>query len=103
MNNQIKLFKLAEIKPNENNPRIIKDAKFKKLVESIRTFPKMLNLKPIVIDEDNMILGGNMRYNVCKHIGLKEIPVIQEIGLSLEEKQEFIIKDNLSYGEWNWD
>ena len=91
------------IKPNPDNPRVIKDEKFKKLVDSIREFPQMLKLRPIVIDENNMVLGGNMRLMACKELGLKEVPTIQASELTEEQKREFIIKDNVGFGEWDWD
>ena len=91
------------IKRNPDNPRVIKDDKFKKLVNSIREFPEMLKLRPIVIDENNMVLGGNMRLAACKELGLKEVPTIQASELTEEQKREFIIKDNVGFGEWDWD
>lgn len=96
-------MKISQLQPNENNPRIIKDGKFKKLVQSIKDFPEMLELRPIVIDEDNVILGGNMRYRACVEAGLKEVPVKIAKGLTEEQKQEFIVKDNVGFGEWEWD
>lgn len=95
--------KIAEVKPNPNNPRTIKDAKFKKLVESIKTFPDMLEKRPIVVDENMVVLGGNMRLKACKKAGLKEVWIDIAEGWSEEQKAEFIIKDNLGFGEWNWD
>jgi len=94
---------INEIKPNPNNPRIIKDIKFKQLVKSIQDFPQMLELRPIVIDENNMVLGGNMRLKACIEAGLKDVPVIHANNLSEEKKKEFIVKDNVGYGEWDWD
>jgi len=94
---------INEIKPNPNNPRIIKDDKFKKLVKSIQDFPQMLELRPIVIDENNIVLGGNMRLKACIEAGLKDVPVKQAKELTEEQKKEFIVKDNLGYGEWDWD
>ena len=94
---------INEIKPNPNNPRIIKDDKFKKLVKSIKDFPQMLELRPIVIDENNVVLCGNMRLKACIEAGLKEVPVKQAKDLSEEQKKEFIVKDNVGYGEWDWD
>ena len=91
------------IKPNPNNPRIIKDDKFKKLVKSIQNFPQMLELRPIVIDENNVVLGGNMRLKACIEAGLKDVPVKQAKELTEEQKKEFIVKDNVGYGEWDWD
>lgn len=94
---------INEIKPNPNNPRIIKDDKFKKLVQSIKSFPKMLELRPIVIDENNIVLGGNMRLKACIEAGLTDVPVKQAADLTEEQKKEFIVKDNVGYGEWDWD
>jgi DNA modification methylase len=94
---------INEIKPNPNNPRLIKDHKFKQLVKSIQDFPQMLELRPIVIDENNMVLGGNMRLKACIEAGLKDVPVKQAKDLTEEQKKEFIVKDNVGYGEWNWD
>jgi hypothetical protein len=96
-------MKINLIKPNPNNPRIIKDDKFKKLVQSIKDFPQMLELRPIVIDENNIVLGGNMRLKACQELGLKDIPTIYAKDLTEEQKKEFIIKDNVGFGEWNWD
>jgi len=97
------LIKLSSIKSNPNNPRVIKDDKFKKLVQSIQDFPKMLEIRPIVINDDNIILGGNMRLKACKEAGLKEVPIIKATDLTEEEQRQFIIKDNIGYGEWDWD
>ena len=94
---------IKEIKPNPNNPRIIKDHKFKQLVKSIQDFPQMLELRPIVIDENNMVLGGNMRLKACIEAGMTDVPVIHANNLSEEKKKEFIVKDNVGYGEWDWD
>jgi DNA modification methylase len=94
---------INEIKPNPNNPRLIKDHKFKQLVKSIQDFPQMLELRPIVIDENNMVLGGNMRLKACIEAGLKDVPVKQAKDLTEEQKKEFIVKDNVGYGEWDWD
>jgi ParB-like chromosome segregation protein Spo0J len=94
---------INEIKPNPNNPRIIKDHKFKQLVKSIQDFPQMLELRPIVIDENNMVLGGNMRLKACIEAGLNDVPVIHANNLSEAQKKEFIVKDNVGYGEWEWD
>ena len=94
---------INEIKPNPNNPRIIKDVKFKQLVKSIQDFPQMLELRPIVIDENNMVLGGNMRLKACIEARLTDVPVIHANNLSEAQKKEFIVKDNVGYGEWEWD
>jgi ParB-like chromosome segregation protein Spo0J len=94
---------ITEIKSNPNNPRLIKDHKFKQLVKSIQEFPQMLELRPIVIDENNMVLGGNMRLKACLEAGLTDVPVKQAKELTEEQKKEFIVKDNVGYGEWDWD
>ena len=90
------------VKANPNNPRIIKDDKFAKLVKSINEFPQMLNLRPIVVNDDMVVLGGNMRLKACKEAGLKEIPIIKASELTEEQQKEFIVKDNVGYGEWDW-
>jgi len=100
---EIKTVKLSEIKSNPNNPRIIKDDKFSKLVKSIKEFPKMLEIRPIVVNADMIVLGGNMRLKACKEAGLKEVPVIFAHDLTEEEQKQFIIKDNVGFGEWDWD
>jgi ParB-like chromosome segregation protein Spo0J len=94
---------INEIKSNPNNPRIIKDHKFKQLVKSIQDFPQMLELRPIVIDEHNMVLGGNMRLKACLEAGLTDVPVIHANNLTEAQKKEFIMKDNISFGEHDWD
>ncbi len=97
-----KKVKLDLIKLNPNNPRLIKDDKFLKLVQSIVDFPQMLEIRPIVVNSDMIILGGNMRYKACKEAGIKEIPVIIADNLTEEQQREFLIKDNVSGGEWDW-
>jgi hypothetical protein len=116
-------MKIKDIKPNPNNPRIIKDDKFKKLVQSLKSFPVMLSKRPIEIDENSIIIGGNMRYKAAKEAGMKEVPVDRFTREDAKENnrlarlldseykdktyeeqcQEFIIKDNVSGGEWDWD
>lgn len=99
-------MKLSGIKLNPNNPQIIKDDRFKELVKSISEFPKMMKLRPIIVDSKNMILGGNKRYNALKELGYKEIPdewVKCADELTEEEKKRFIIVDNVGFGEWDWD
>ena len=90
------IVNIKEVKNNPNNPRLIKDDKFKKLVQSIKDFPEMLNIRPIVVNEHMIILGGNMRYKACLEAGLKEVPVIKVDSLSAEKQREFILKDNVS-------
>jgi hypothetical protein len=98
----IKTININELKMNPNNPRIIKDDKFIKLVKSIQEFPKMLEIRPIVVNQDMIVLGGNMRLKACKQAGLKEVPYIKVDDLTEEEQRQFIIKDNIGYGEWDW-
>jgi len=94
---------IGTIIPNPKNPRIIKDDKFKKLVKSIQEFPEMLELRPIVVDSNMVVLGGNMRLKACIAAGLKEVPIIIADKLTDAQKDEFIIKDNVGFGEWDWD
>ena len=94
---------IGTIIPNPVNPRIIKDDKFKKLVKSIQEFPQMLELRPIVVDSNMVVLGGNMRLKACIAAGLKEVPIIVADQLTDAQKDEFIIKDNVGFGEWDWD
>jgi len=96
-------LEINKLKPNKDNPRIIKDDKFKKLVQSIKDFPEMLELRPIVVDENMTILGGNMRHKASIEAGLKEVHIKIAKGLSEEQKLEFIVKDNVGFGEWEWD
>jgi DNA modification methylase len=94
---------ISKIKTNPNNPRLIKDDKFKKLVKSIKEFPEMLEIRPIVVDKDNIVLGGNMRLRACQEAGLKEVHILQADQLTEKQQREFIIKDNVGFGEWDWD
>jgi len=94
---------IGEVIPNQSNPRIIKDDKFKKLVQSIKDFPQMLELRPIVVDIHMVVLGGNMRLKACQAAGLVEVPIIVAENLTHAQRQEFIIKDNIGFGEWDWD
>jgi len=99
-------MKLSKIKGNPNNPRICKDDKFKKLVKSISEFPKMLEMRPIIVDENFIVQGGNMRLKALQELKYKDIPdewVLQVKDLTEEEKKEFIIKDNVGFGEWDFD
>jgi len=96
------LVSIKLVKSNPNNPRIIKDDKFAKLVASIKEFPKMLEIRPIVVNDDMIVLGGNMRLKACIHAGLKEVPIIKVSDLTEQEQKQFIIKDNVSGGEWDW-
>jgi hypothetical protein len=97
----IKKVKITEVITNPNNPRLIKDDKFKKLVKSIQEFPDMLNVRPIVVNTDMVVLGGNMRLKAIKEAGIKEINV-EIVDWTEQQQKEFIIKDNASFGEWAW-
>lgn len=99
---KIETVKISAVKSNPNNPRIIKDDKFKKLVTSIKEFPQMLNIRPIVVNDEMIVLGGNMRLKACIEAGLKEIAIIKASDLTPEQQNEFIIKDNVGFGEWDW-
>jgi hypothetical protein len=99
----MELVKITKVRPNENNPRFIKDYKFKKLVTSIKEFPEMLKLRPIVVNSDMVVLGGNMRLKACKEAGLKEIWILKAEELTEAQQREFIVKDNVGFGEWDWD
>ena len=95
------LLPINKIKNNPNNPRIIRDDKFKKLVRSIKDFPEMLKIRPIVINKEFIVLGGNMRLKACKEAGLKNVSIIQASQLTEEQQKEFIVKDNVGFGDWD--
>tara|TARA_R100001163_G_C5036320_1_gene175426 strand:- start:267 stop:842 length:576 start_codon:yes stop_codon:yes gene_type:complete len=96
-------IKVSKLKPNKENPRAINKSKFQRLKKSIQEFPKMLEIRPIVVDEDFIVLGGNMRLQALKELGVTETYYIQEKNLTPEQKKQFIIKDNTSFGDWDWD
>lgn len=99
----IEIVPISKIKANKDNPRTINDTQFKKLLESIKKFPQMLEIRPIVVDDNMVVLGGNMRLKACKELGLKKLSIIKASELTEEQKKEFIIKDNLAFGEWDWE
>ena len=99
----IQKVKITEIFSNPNNPRSIRKDKFEKLVKSINEFPEMLQLRPIVVNSDMHILGGNMRFKACEELGLKEVYIIKAENLTDKQVQQFVIKDNVGFGEWDWD
>ena len=103
----MQIVKISEVKPNPKNPRIIKDDKFKKLVKSIQEFPDMLNKRPLIVftdvDGKYVVLGGNMRLKALKELNYKEVPIILADEWTEEQKAEFLIKDNVGFGEWDWD
>jgi len=94
---------IRQVRNNPDNPRFIKDHKFEKIVKSIKEFPQMLELRPIVVNQDMVVLGGNMRLKACEAAGITEVPIIFADNLTPEQEKEFIIKDNSSFGEWDWD
>ena len=98
---KVQKLSISKIKLNPTNPRVIKDDKFQKLVKSIQDFPEMKEIRPIVVNEDMIILGGNMRFRAMQEAGVKEIPVVV-VDWDEEKQKEFTIKDNLSFGEWDW-
>lgn len=97
------IVKVKDLKANPNNPRYIRDAKFEKLKKSIQDFPEMLKLRPVVVDDNMMVLGGNMRLKALKELGIDEVEIIKAKDLTEKQKAEFIIKDNVGFGEWDWD
>ena len=97
----IQKVRIHKVKPNTDNPRTISKDKRKKLVQSIKDFPEMLKIRPIVVDSDMVVLGGNMRLQACKDAGLEEIYIIKAENLTDAQKKEFILKDNNGYGEWD--
>ena len=97
------LIRLEDVQTNPNNPRTITDEKLQKLKNSIREFPQMLELRPLILNKDNVVLGGNMRLRALQELGYTEVPFIRVEDLTEEQQEEFVIKDNLSYGQWDWD
>lgn len=97
------LVPLSKLKPNPNNPRVLKDQKFKQLVKSLEALPSMLDVRPIVVDENWTVLGGNMRLRALQELKVAKVPVTQVTDWTEDQKREFIIKDNLAFGEWDWD
>lgn len=100
---KIEVVKIDSIKLNKKNPRVIKDEKFKKLVESIKNFPEMLNIRPIVVNKKGVIIGGNHRYLACKEAGKKEVPIIRALKLTKEQESEFMAKDNINAADWDFE
>lgn len=98
----IEMMDITKVKLNPKNPRTIRDEKFRKLVASIQEFPEMLKIRPIIVDEDLTALGGNMRLKACKSAGLTEVPIIRANDLTDEQKKQFIVKDNVNYGDWDY-
>jgi len=94
---------IDKLKPNEDNPRTIKNDRFEKLCQSIKEFPEMLNIRPIVADNNLKILGGNMRFQACKVLNFKKVPVIIVDDFNESQINQFVIKDNVSHGDWDYD
>jgi hypothetical protein len=102
-NPAIQVVPIEQVKLNEANPRLIKDNRFEQLVQSLIDFPDMLHVRPLVVDENNVVLGGNMRLHAALRLGYHEIPILQVLGWTEHQKREFLIKDNASFGEWNFE
>ena len=102
MNTEVIWINIHEVKMNPSNPRTIKDDKFAKLVKSIKSFPEMLEKRPIIVNTEHMVLGGNMRLKACKDAGLKQVPIMVA-DWTPEQQREFIVKDNVGFGEWDWE
>jgi DNA modification methylase len=98
----VQTVKLSDVKSNPNNPRLIKNDKFEKLVQSLKDFPEMAKVRPIVVNQDFVVLGGNQRLRAMKEAGWKQVP-IEVVDWSEQQQKEFIIKDNVGFGEWEWD
>ena len=99
----MQMTNIKDIKLNPSNPRTISDEKLAKLTKSIKDFPEMLKLRPIVVNNDMVVLGGNMRLKAAEAAGLTEIPILKASDLTQEQQREFIIKDNVGFGEWDWE
>jgi hypothetical protein len=102
-NKKTELISVSQIKTNDSNPRIIKDDKFHKLVRSLQEFPTMLEYRPVIVNEDMVILAGNMRFKAAMHLGYEKVPTIIAKDLTEKQQRELIVKDNVGYGEWDWD
>lgn len=99
---EIQVVPIEQVKLNPHNPRLIHDNRFEQLVQSLIDFPQMLHLRPIVVNEQGIVLGGNMRLHAALRLAYKEVPIIVAAGLSEAQQREFVVKDNASFGEWDW-
>jgi len=99
---RMEFIAISKVRPNSDNPRYIKEEKFKKLVQSLKDFPEMANARPIVVNKEMVALGGNMRLKAMQEAGWSEVPV-KIVDWSEEKQREFIIKDNVGFGDWDWD
>jgi serine protease inhibitor ecotin len=100
---KVDYISITDVKPNPENPRLIKTEQLDKLKKSIQEFPEMLEARPLVVDENNVVIGGNMRLRALTELGYDKVPVVKFDNLSTERKREFVVKDNVNYGDWNWD
>lgn len=99
----IKFVKIDSVKQNPSNPRIIDEGRLSKLVKSIKEFPQMLEKRPLIVNQDGIILGGNMRHRAASEAGLEKVPVIVTDDWTPDQEREFIMKDNIGFGDWDWD
>jgi len=99
---KITYLKIEEVLPNDNNPRIITEARFSKLVKSLQDFPEMAKARPLIINQNNVVLGGNMRLKAMQIAGWLTVPTIK-VDWTEEKQREFILRDNVSQGEWDWE
>jgi len=99
---RVMIWPIHRVKPNPENPRSIRDDQFEKLVKSLKDFPDMASVRPLIINDDNIVIGGNMRLRAMKEAGWSDVPVIK-VEWSADQQREFIIKDNLGFGEWDWE
>jgi hypothetical protein len=99
---EIQVVPIEQVKLNPGNPRLIHDNRFEQLVQSLIAFPQMLHLRPIVVNEQGIVLGGNMRLHAALRLSYKEVPIIVAAGLTEAEQREFVVKDNASFGEWDY-
>jgi hypothetical protein len=99
----VKNVPIGKVKANKGNPRFIRDEKFTKLVKSLREFPDMAKLRPLIVNAEMVVLGGNMRLKAMQELKWETVPVIVADNLTPEQEAEFIIKDNVGFGEWDWE
>ena len=103
METAVQLVDITTIKSNPENPRTINKEKFRKLKQNIKSFPEMLYKRPMVVDEDGVVLGGNMRLKALTELKYKQVPVVRADDWTEEQKKQFIILDNVGFGDWDWD
>lgn len=103
MNSKIQYVDISTIKPNKNNPRTITEEKLEDLKESLRKYPRLLELRPLVVDDKGFVLGGNMRLRAINELGIEKVPVLKVSNLTSKKRRRFILLDNVTYGEWDFD